>query len=297
MPNRDEAEAHRKQWDTRGRKQQGAGSSAVSVRGDWGESGDVPSFNPESGLTTEETFRRPDGTWHPARRALHEQWIREALAGVPKSEHPTIFVLGGGTASGKSSTIASGAVNYIPDSKKAVWVNPDTVKTKMPEWDGIKTQYDSAASMVHDESSSVSKDIVDAALAGGHDIVLDTCGDSGYDNLAAKIAKYRAAGYRVVGTYATVPTDVAVERAAKRASDPHSPDYGRKPPEYVIRSIHRAISRDFERCQDLFDSVELYDTRGPRSTKPVLVARGGRGRKLDIQHDDFWRDFLAKANG
>ena len=49
----------------------------------------------------------PDGQLDPAREALHQRIVAEALAHHQPKEHPTALFLGGGTASGKS-TIGGG---------------------------------------------------------------------------------------------------------------------------------------------------------------------------------------------
>lgn len=231
--------------------------------------------------------KNADGSWGftAERQALHDQIVNDALAGVPVSENPTYHVMGGGPAAGKSTMIERGGAD-VPTGKQAVQVNPDDVKTHIPEYNAMRGD-PAAASFAHEESSYVAKRIQAAAFERGHDVVLDGTGDSSEKSINGKISTARAAGYRVVGNYATVPTDVAVERANARGAKT-----GRYVPESVIRGTHSAVSQIFPKIAGNFDEVKLWDTMGT----PKIIASGGKG-KLTVHDQDAYNAFLAKGDG
>lgn len=241
--------------------------------------------------------QNPDGSYSftPERQALHDEIVSKALGNIPPSENPTYYVMGGGPAAGKSSMLSAGSVN-VPahgeeagDSARAVLVNADEVKGQIPEYGEMIAGGNAkgAAGFAHEESSYVAKRIQAAAMEKGTDVVLDGTGDSSPTSMGGKISAARENGYRVVGNYATVPTQVAVDRAQARGERT-----GRFVPETVIRSTHSAVSRVFPEIAGQFDEVNLWDTS---SREPQLIARGGNG-SLTVENESAWQEFLAKGD-
>jgi SPP1 gp7 family putative phage head morphogenesis protein len=227
-------------------------------------------------------------TFTAERQALHEQIINKALEGVPKSSDPTLHLLGGGPASGKSTMLGSGKVD-VPTGKEAVQINADDVKEQIPEYSAMVAAGDPRAAMFsHEESSYIAKEIQARAYANGQNVVLDGTGNSSLQSLEGKIDTAHAYGYKVVGNYATVPSDVAVERANARAERT-----GRVVPESVVREIHASVSNVFPQAAGKFDQVNLWDNTGK---SPVLLATGGGGQ-LDIKNAAGYQAFLDKAKG
>ena len=139
----------------------------------------------------------------------------------------------------------------------------------------------------------LAKRLQSAATDNGQDVVLDGTGDSKYPKLERKVQEARDDGYRVVGTYATVPTDQAVSRSNERSLKPSE---RRFVPEAVIRGTHRDVSRVLPEAVDqgLFDEVRLIDTSVQGQAR--LVMTGGRGRTTDIVDPGLWAEFTGKAN-
>ena len=219
----------------------------------------------------------------PERQALHDKIVADAVAGVPTSADPTYHVMGGGPASGKSSMIKNAKVD-IPDATKAVQVNADDIKEKLPEWD--RMQGDSnRANYLHEESSYIAKRIQAAGFETRRDVVVDGTGDSSQSSMTNKITKAKAAGYKVKGSYATTATDVAVARADARGKRT-----GRYVPESVIRSTHAGVSDVFPKITNLFDEISLYDT-----TDGVVLLASGKNGKFTVKDQDAYSAFLAKA--
>lgn len=224
----------------------------------------------------------PDGKLDPAREALHQRIVAEALAHHQPKEHPTALFLGGGTASGKS-TLGGG-------DPGSVAIDADAVKAKIPEYKQMLAAHNpKAAAYAHEESSAVAKEIQAGAIKNHFDFTLDGTGDGAYAKMEGKIKAAQAAGYKVSGKYVTVDTETAIERSMKRAEQT-----GRMVPEPVIREIHAAVSDVFGKviANDLLDSAELWDTNGP---KPVLVGSKPDGGKWTVHDQKAWNKFLAKA--
>jgi predicted ABC-type ATPase len=226
-----------------------------------------------------------DGSYEftPERQALHDKIVADAVAGVPTSADPTYYVMGGGPAAGKSTMLKDSKVS-IPSKDKAVQVNPDDVKEKLPEWDRMQGDTNRAA-YTHEESSYISKRIQAAAFETKRDVVADGTGDSSVSSMSNKIKKARDANYRVVGNYATVPTSVAIERANARGART-----GRYVPESVIRGTHAGVSDVLPKIVSQFDEINLFDTTGDL----VLLASGKNG-KFTVNDQAGYTAFLSKA--
>ena len=232
--------------------------------------------------------RREDGSpiFSAERQALHDKIVSDIVDGVPSQDNPTFYMLGGGPAAGKSTMLKAGTVS-VPTGKQAAQINADDIKAQIPDYDSMTKSGDKrAAAFSHEESSYIAKRAQAAAFERSQDVVLDGTGDSSVRSLSGKIEKARRAGYRVEGMYATVPTQVAVDRANARGERT-----GRFVPESVIRSTHASVSQVFPEGSKLFDRVSLYDTtNGAR-----LIASASRG-KLKIVDNDGYTAFLAKGD-
>jgi hypothetical protein len=230
------------------------------------------------------------------RQALHEAVVKKFTGGVPASTDPTVHMLGGGPAAGKSTATNDPALG-IPrtiDSggNEAVLVNPDACKAEIPEYQqGLANGDRSVAGTSHEESSYMAQMVVHAALDGGKDIVLDGTGNSRLASAMAKIDIGREAGYKVIGTYVTCPTQSAVDRAEARGQRE-----GRYVNTDVIQSTHASVSAIFPDLAPNFDSVRLIDTT---NSKPgdlaTVIATGTRGEDMTIIDPAAYQTFLDKA--
>ena len=262
--------------DPNGRFGSGSGSSSFT---DTRTAGGSRSLNPReaedqkggSGASHLISDGRGGVRFSPERAALHEQIIQERLAGIPKSDNPTFVMLGGGPASGKST---SGVDKWEDPHVK---IDVDSIKAQLPEYDPKNPSF------VHEESSYIGKEIMARAYAGNQNILLDGTGNNSVEAVAGKIDTAKAYGYSVEGRYLTVPTEQAVVQDAARSRSVGSEK---------VYEIHSAVSQVFPGIATKFDSVNLYDSR--TKGNPVLVATGGSG-KLDIVNQDLYSQFLGKA--
>jgi predicted ABC-type ATPase len=230
------------------------------------------------------------------RSALHKTILEKAVADIPKSADPIFHMLGGGPATGKTSFVNKG-LTEVPskESMKAVHINADDIKEQFPEnvrmANGDDPDFFNAAPFAHEESSILAKAIQRQAIMNGQDIVLDGTGDSEYKTLEKKVEGARLVGYKVYGTYVTIPTDVAWERSVKRALGASK----RYVPEHIVRRTHAAVTGTFEDAvgKRLFDKVSLWDNTG---STPIRIGNGsGRNNEFTIDNSALWAEFLAKG--
>jgi predicted ABC-type ATPase len=225
------------------------------------------------------------------RDAMHKQMIGALLANGVPVEHPTVTMLGGGPAAGKSTIVSSGFLN-VPSG--TVLIDPDAIKTQIPEYKfmrdegGKASQY--ASSYVHEEGSYVSKEAMREALADRFNLLYDTTGDNSYSNLASKVESWRANGAdRIDAVYATCDTDEAWRRAQDRYDSG-----GRYVPETYLRDTHSSVTRVVEQGINdrLWDNFSLYDTN---VGTPKLVASYADKGDLTIHDPTAWDAFVAKG--
>lgn len=245
----------------------------------------------EDSSLAEFLIRNPDGTYSldPEREALHDQIVASYLAKAsPVNGEPEMFMTGGGPASGKSAVLVGGGGISLPPS--AVQIDPDAIKTQLPEFNEMFAAGNPAAgSYVHEESSLIRRRLEAEAIAGNYNVVLDTTGDSSVDKLGRNIESYRAAGYRIEAAYASNAVDQALGYSNARGQQT-----GRYVPESFLREAHANVSRTFQSAaveRNLFDDVKLYDTNGDT---PRLVATGDR-TSFTVQDEKLWADFVAKG--
>lgn len=251
----------------------------------------------------------PDGkggwTIDPERLKVHEEIAQAMIAGPPPpgrvapmsaigGNRPLAVFLGGGPAAGKTTMERTGG-SGIPDSDSRVTIAPDHAKFALPEYADMvaegKAGADAAAGFVHEESSVIAKRAQALAEQRRQSIVIDGLGDSGPPKLKAKVDRLRSRGYDVIGRYATVPTEEAVSRAAKRAERT-----GFKVNEGAVRTGHRKVSAIANNIDDIYDNVEVYFTDTPAGTPPIKIAQATRTSGWSVLDQAQWDAFLAKGS-
>lgn len=229
-------------------------------------------------LDTQKLHTDAKGNLSPERAALHRRILALHLRGHEpgKGARESVF-FGGGPASGKSTLVTSGKVSLPDDS---VLVNPDVIKNMIPEYRKLIEAGDTSASAkVHEESSVIAEKIRRAALARGHDTVIDKVKIK-----PEHVREARAKGYRTRGVIVTARTKTAVDRARVRAErtkryvDPK-----------VIADGHREVSQQFPAVVRTHLPIDVYDTERGHM---ISQARGGRVHAID---PGAHREFLDKA--
>lgn len=238
--------------------------------------------------------KNPDGSlghYSPERIALHAR-IGAALfqgAGTHPGSVQAVF-MAGGPASGKSTLTRKGGGVKLPGDY--VDINPDIVRTMLPEYDKLIAAGDKEASAkTHEEASHIAKMAMNIALLRQHHVVVDGTGNSGPGKFKGKIEAAVRAGYSASVYYATIPTDEAERRAAKRAART-----GRHVPAGYLRSAHRDVTKRFrEDIQHMKGvAVSVFDTR---SKRPKLVAMKTPNGPMEVRSRKLFAEFISKAAG
>lgn len=231
------------------------------------------------------------GGFTAERAAMHEEIIAEKLEGLPTSDQPTLYMTGGGAASGKTRALLNNEDVGIPGADKAAHIDPDGMKAELPEYQAaVAGGKPWAAAYAHEESSHMAKLGVHRALQNGNDVVYDSVGDNGIHSLEAKVQAFRDRGAtRVVGEYATVDTSTAIARAQARGERT-----GRFVAPTEITRQHADVSTTFVAAaqRGTFDSLRLWDNNGPT---PVLVASATKTSGLTVHEPSLWDSFVAKG--
>jgi len=254
----------------------------------------------------------------PERRVLHESIVSAVLMGATPvvGRKPVAYLMLGGSASGKTTIInALKAVGAIPRDG-VVHIDPDRVKTGydsdrdefsndddigydgLPEYWEVYDAGDSrAASVVHEESSHLKKQLTDIATdpAGLHsDILLDGT-LSNLDSATKLIRKLKERGYEVKLYGATVSAETAVRRILERGKKS-----GRFVPMKHALGSHQGSSKVFDSVAPLVDEAWLFDTEvakvGDGTSVPYVVAsKLGTEERLQIDDKEVYDIFLGKV--
>jgi predicted ABC-type ATPase len=234
----------------------------------------------------------------PERQALREQLVEEHFAdaqprALGEGERPIAFVMGGGGASGKGTILHKLQESGVVPEKGAVHIDPDRIKTGgdgitgIPEYQAMHGRGDGrAAAVVHEESSAIAKGVLNRAIAGKYDVVLDrTLGDKAKG--MAELQALKDAGYEVRLFGVTLDPKTAVQRAVKRAQRS-----GRYVPLGRLLKAHKGFAGAFEDYARLADESFLYDNSG--ETQRLLAQSDGAGG-LHIQDEKAYNSFRGRS--
>ena len=240
----------------------------------------------DSGRDTQQRFKRGDGTYTPERQQLHSEIEKIMIGSATPVANPTAYVMGGGWAAGKTTTLTSGAV-VLPENH--VKSDGDLNKGYLPEYKAGLGKEAYISEYVHEESSDVAKHMTRVAARDGYNVVMDGTGDGTYENLERKMKVLRDGGLRIEANYVTVDTETALRRAQERGAKT-----GRHVPADGLRAVHRDVSKILPLAMErgLFDKATLWDTN--ESGKPRKVA-SSEGASLTVHDAALWQRFLAKA--
>jgi hypothetical protein len=232
----------------------------------------------------------------------------------------TVYVKGGGAASGKSTPspdIKTPAADPSRGEYEAVLVNPDEIKVRLPEYQQLIGTEESrtsaaqddamdgghkndvwkeAANFVHEESAMIAQMVTGTAIASGKNVVIDGVANNGLAKQLRKVDSYREAGAdKVVGVFYSASIENALQRAKSR-----SMKTGREVKDETLVSNHKGVSRNFPEYvkSGKFDSIAVYDTNSqdangrPRAIKMFESVAG----KSSIIEPALYQAFLDKVN-
>lgn len=247
---------------------------------------------------SEDIYRLPGtggklGAYTPERVALHARIVNLLFQGSEAHAAPEALFMAGGGGSGKSSLIKAGLAK---PQKDAVDINPDIIKTMLPEYQALVAADDKrAAALMHEESSHIAKTAMNLAILRRHHLTVDGTGNGGPGSFMGKINATTSAGYSARVVYATIPAEVAVARAKARAEKPKEQGGGRAVPEGHLRSAHESVSRVYDdEVRHLKGiPIDIYDNTGK---KPVLVAQHARSGALTVHRRTLYQEFVDKRD-
>jgi len=230
-----------------------------------------------------------------SRQATHAPILDHFLAGAEPVDSPKSMFLAGGSGSGKSTVLDNGQVQ-----RPATFVNanPDLVKDQMAEFKaGKAAKNPKAAALVHEESSDITKALIDDATKHKLNAIIDGVGDSESGKFAGKLDKAHAKGRDVSVTVVTIPVEKALARAKKRSENPKSSSYGRVVPVADIRASHKGVSQRFAEYRDKpWLAWALYSNDIPEGQKAAIIASKAKGGETVVHDKALFTAFLAKGN-
>jgi predicted ABC-type ATPase/2'-5' RNA ligase len=252
-----------------------------------GESGE--GFDAKSDKTTKETYKKESG-WVPSRAEFHEKIINSDLTGkVPISDPPVATILGGGTASGKSSLFREMSKN-----PNVVHIDSDNVIKQLPEWEKLRmVDPQNAAPRLYDEAKVVSKDLLGRSVARNLDLIYNGVGSK--PTTLAMVKNLNGEGYKVNVAYVDIPVDTAIERMFSRAANPKDEDYGRLVPLELVRSSNQGAAENFMRLKDMNEvsGATLYSN----INRPRTLVYTKENGKETIHDQKLWDEFVKKTSG
>lgn len=194
------------------------------------------------------------------RYSLHQRIVSmiERPDSSPKKGHKPIAVLiGGGTASGKT-TMRKRMIEKELHSKliRTTVVDFDEIKEYIPEYSVYKKiDANQAATLVHKESCDIGVLLLKKLIKDRKNFIFEgtMARTRRYKSLVNQLRKH---GYDILVYVADVPILVAKKRADERARLT-----GRKIPHKVIENTHKLVPRTFLEIKDVVDRYRIYDNQ------------------------------------
>src|SRR4051812_13249431 len=254
--------------------------------------------------------------YHPDRRQLHDAIIDVLLRQpnedgslsasngyLPSQETPDVLFMGGGYAAGKSSTqkILAARGDQPPD---ALVLNPDQVKSMLPEFAATSSHDPEANLRVYEEAWDIAQELQRQAQERKINMIVDGITNTSADEVLGRVQGFRDAGYgnaRIA--YVDIPTDEALGRSAQRAERATERGDGanmRHTPEPILRAVHRDVAATVPalmsdpRTKELGVNIEAWDNSGEGA--PVRMANLDAGGELQVEDRESWQRFQNKAH-
>lgn len=195
----------------------------------------------------------------------------DAAPSVRPGKSPMAVLTLGGIATGKSTV-----VNERVNQKDFVVVDPDELKSMIPEYNlAINNNAKNAGTMAHEESSLLADELVEAAVARRKNVIIDGSGKS-LDKYVKAIEAYKRAGYSVVvlGTHVDLAT--SLKRAENRANCT-----GRWVPFEVTSEIAKKVPCNIKKISEAADEFVLFSTMSDPPREIITKHAGGPVKVLD----------------
>ncbi len=224
------------------------------------------------------------------RAELRRKLVNQAKQGAtkpPDGSAPVAILMGGGGASGKGTLLR--ALIESGQIQKTAVIDPDDIKTSIPEFDQILKKGDGrAAQVVHEEGSALAKQAIKELIGERANIIIDKTFANSKKGVA-QIEALKQAGYDVVMYGVTVDVDTAIERAVERFRNG-----GRSVDRDQLRADHNGYAKAFNEYVKKADAVFLVDNNGSGTTGKQ-IARKTEGDSLQILDPVLYSEFERKA--
>lgn len=248
-----------------------------------------------------------DGEYNKKRKVLHDDIAFDFLKGNKPQEAPVATFYSGGSGSGKSKIYKAVPNNWAQHISNSVIIDPDAIKEKLPEYQTLASSKHNmldlaAASISHEESSDIAKNIKQFAYNLKLNIVFDGTGNGKTSAFLNKIREAYDRGYEIQLVHIHLPTELAVERSITRAVGDTDiggnkiSGYRRMIPVSEIRKIHRhsATNHLAWRNKKFISNWLVYSNNVADGEDVVLIAKGGMG--LINQLSDEYYEVQKKAD-
>lgn len=189
---------------------------------------------------------------------VHNRIIESFLEeGINPTNPPEAILLGGGSASGKSTISDFFIDGYNQKEIPIVLVDCDEIKLCIPEYKAKrKLDPENAAKYVHDESSDISIKLLKRCVSEGRNLIYDGTMKNKEKYLdIIKILKEKA--FKITIVVVDVPVKIAKERNDIRFSET-----GRLVPIEELEKSHEEVPKVFMQLKDEVDEYLLIDMRG-----------------------------------
>jgi flavodoxin len=190
---------------------------------------------------------------------------------------------------------------------QGVMINPDDLKMQLPEAQAahlrlVMQDEEGAGAVrlaagdgnwageVHEESSLLAKILMNRAIEGGFDIVVDGTGNDNLDKMIKKVKTAKAANYRAIGTYMNAKPEDAIGGAiARQYTTKRSVAINVQVDTFI--DLAKMIIPTGNRGSDgkqpdsilsgVFDEFVLYDRRG-YGEAPYIVGHSENGAEFEV---------------
>lgn len=223
-----------------------------------------------------------NGIYSDYRKKIHKEIKESILKDATISEKPTVLLIMGGVASGKTSS--SKFFRDVNDEHEKTVLEADRVKLKIPEYHQFAKE--TAAPNVHKEANDVANSTRKLIVDNKINFVND--GTMKNTEKAVKLVNdLKKAGYHIKLINVSISVDEAKKREAYRFKET-----GRKVPEDALELSHIGGVKTYEALKGLVNEYLLLDNNVPFGKPPVIVDSDSKG----ITHQDKYDAFLEKVN-
>lgn len=211
-----------------------------------------------------------EGDGYSAKRAklhreIYDHFLSEQrvdAATPPEGEKPYFTILGGRGGSGKSWFKGK-----VYDADKSIVLDADEIKGMLPEYEGWN------AAQVHEESSDILKNLLNACRQLGLNVVLDGTLNTS-KSAVEKVRTFKDDGYHIEAHYMHLPR----QEAAKRAVSRFLGKTNRYVPVDVVLS-NRKNEANFDEVRKHADKWSFRDNNVKQGKEPKLISQGENAPK------------------